>query len=205
MQSLAPETVITSAKRPFPGDEVGCTDVEEVESGHEEQNAAAVAEGSNPAQAMGKKRGKKARKERVKIKKREDSEWLAADFRSTMSTDETYEGVISYVDPRFPRGSVRIEGTPLMGFFSIPADTLCGVGQTVLLPVMPETASFFGSTALRVELVFHTADRYFLFQSTYFEEGEQHTHAYNPDPPEYPQIGAHNGVASSHTLTYLGG
>jgi hypothetical protein len=121
---------------------------------------------------MGKKRRRKARTERVKRKKREDSERLAADFRSTMSTDKTYEGVISYVDlgdPLKPRGSVRIEGSPLMGFFSIPADTLCRVGQTVLLRVMPKAASFPGSTALRLEFVFHTAGRYCFFQSKYFE------------------------------------
>jgi hypothetical protein len=48
-----------------------------------------------------------------------------------------------------------------MGIFSIPADTLCGVGQTVFLRVMPKAVPFPGSTSLRVELVFHTAGRYF--------------------------------------------
>jgi len=70
----APKTVITSAKRPFPGEEVGSTDVEEEEAAQEEQNAPAAEEGSNPAQGMGKKRRRKARKERDKRRKREDSE-----------------------------------------------------------------------------------------------------------------------------------
>jgi hypothetical protein len=69
VESLAPETVVTSAKRPFPGDEVGSTDEEKVECGQEEQSAVAAEEGRNLAQAIRKKRRKKARKERVKIKK----------------------------------------------------------------------------------------------------------------------------------------
>jgi hypothetical protein len=69
---------------------VGSTDEEKVECGQEEHSAVAAEEGSNLAQAIGKKRRKKARKERVKIKKREEAERIAADFRSTMSTDKTY-------------------------------------------------------------------------------------------------------------------
>ncbi len=139
VESLTSETVITIEKRPFPDDEVGNTDEEEVET-EEGQSAVAAEEGSNSAQTIGKKRRRKTSKQRVKIKKRDESERIATEFRSRMSTDKTYEGVISHVDPRFPHSSVRIEGTPPMGVFNIPADTLYGVGQTMFLRVMPKTA-----------------------------------------------------------------
>jgi hypothetical protein len=159
------ETIITSKKHAFPdaSEEEGGADGEDGEEEQEGESAVAAAPGGATVGAVCKKMRKKVKKARQKLKKHEEEEVSmqnVANFRLTMSMDTTYKGVIHFIIPGNDRGSVLIESTLLMGFFSIPAGRICALGQTVLVRMRPPLvrmrpadASFAGVTSLQVELV----------------------------------------------------
>ena len=57
-----------------------------------------------------------------------------------MRTDETYTGIIQFIDHHTFRGNALIAETPLVGFFDIPKSGMKYVGQSVSLRMVPARA-----------------------------------------------------------------
>ena len=107
--------------------------------------AVATASSSRSVKAVGNRRRSKA--------KRKGENTTAAAFRATMVMGQTYRGVTCYLPPGTNRCSVRLEGTPLVGFADIPPFTVCKLEQTVKVCMKLPDAAFPDATSLQLELV----------------------------------------------------
>jgi hypothetical protein len=112
-----------------------------------------------PAHRAAAKRERRKNKEAQQKVKKGDVAALAklnaTQFRSHMSMDKTYEGVVEHIENE--RARVRIEKSSLMGYFPITPGTVFAFGQTVVVRMSVASPQNPTKTWAPVEMVLVSA------------------------------------------------
>ena len=103
-----------------------------------------------------KQRKSPSKRTKRKNRQRQREKNSAADFRSTMTMGQTYNGVVRFIPPPKPepgtiRARIQVEQTPLMGFADITASTVA-LNQPVKVR-MTQPDPEIPTAALQLELV----------------------------------------------------